>query len=170
MRGIITMLLLVHSMKKLDFSALMTVYVEGNLENAQDLWPDESVGRQLQLAEEAFADYLRYEFFPVPGAIYCIWQENGCYCSALRLEPYRDGWLLEALETAPEYRRQGFALKLVQNVLRLPGYAVVYSHVHKKNTRSLALHKKCGFSIISRQATYIDGSINDRAFTLRYVR
>lgn len=160
------MLLVADSMKELNFPQLMQVYLEGNLENAEDQWPEESEGRRLQLAEESFRQYLQDDFFRIPGAVYFIWQENGVYVSALRLEPYRDGWLLEALETAPEHRRKGYAEKLMRQVLEQEGYAIVYSHVHKKNVPSLKLHEKCGFRRISEQAAYIDGSVNSHACTM----
>lgn len=161
------MLLTATSMAELDFPALMEVYLEGNLENGADRWPGESQWRQLQLAEEAFRDYLRQDFFSVPGAVYCLWQEGNRYVSALRLEPYKDGLLLEALETRPDARRRGYAGMLIREVQsRVAG--TLYSHVHKGNAASLAVHRQCGFRRISEIAVYIDGSVNDRCCTLRY--
>ncbi len=161
------MLTAVKTMKELDFPALMEIYVEGNRENGADLWPEEPVPRQLQLAEEGFRDYLKNDFFLTPGAAYYLWQAEGCYVSALRLEPYKDGLLLEALETRPEFRRRGYAEALLRAVqLRVPGK--IYSHIHKKNAPSLAVHEKCGFRRICERAAYIDGSVNDRACTMCY--
>lgn len=162
------MLLRANSIRELDFPKLMEIYIEGNLENGADRWPEEPAPRQLQLAEEAFRDYLSRDFFSVSGAVYYIWQEGGAYVSALRLEPYKDGVLLEALETRPQLRRKGYGQALVRAVLnQVPGK--IYSHVHKRNTASLGLHEKCGFLRISEQAAYIDGSVNDRCCTLRYM-
>lgn len=153
------MLLIVGALRELDFSALMDVYIEGNLEKAED-------GISLLEAEQDFYLYLQEVFFATPGAVYCIWQECGQYVSALRLEPYRDGWLLEALETAPEQRRKGFAEKLMRAVLALHPNRRVYSHVGKRNVASMGVHEKCGFRRILEHAVYIDGSVNDRACTL----
>ncbi len=161
------MLTVAKNMKELDFLGLMEIYIEGNRENGADLFPEEPAPRQLQLAEEDFRDYLRHDFFRVPGAVYYIWQERGISVSALRLEPYQDGLLLEALETRPDCRRRGYAERLLRAVLaRVEGK--VYSHVHKKNVPSLAIHEKCGFRRISEMATYVDGSVNDRCCTLCY--
>ena len=87
------------------------------------------------------------------------------------MEPYRDGLLLEALETAPGWRRMGYAVRLIQAVqqmLEQQGSVRIYSHVSKKNTASLKTHLRCGFEIYLDYAAYIDGSVNRRAHTLRY--
>ena len=101
------------------------------------------------------------------GSVYAIWVEKDVYVSALRLEPYEDGLLLEALETAPAYRRKGYAEKLMRAVqMEFP--QKIYSHVSKKNTASLAVHKKCGFRQVLDYAKYIDGSVVRNAVTLCY--
>ena len=82
-----------------------------------------------------------------------------------------DGLLLEALETAPGWRRMGYAVRLIQAVqqmLEQQGSVRIYSHVSKKNTASLKTHLRCGFEIYLDHAAYIDGSVNRRAYTLRY--
>lgn len=160
------MLIVVKNMRELNFSALMEIYVEGNLENGQDQWPEETPERKLFLAEEAFQQYLWEIFFPTPGALYAVWCVEGRYVSALRLEPYRDGLLMEALETAPEHRRKGYASALLEAVLDQLVPGKLYSHVSKRNLPSLRTHEKMGFQRISEQAVYIDGSVNDRCCTL----
>ena len=106
------MLLIAKSLEELDFSALMDIYIEGNREKAEEY----GSGGLLQ-AEREFYDYLREDFFRQPRAFYGIWMAGGKYVSALRLEPYKDGWLLEALETAPECRKRGYGKALVSAVL-----------------------------------------------------
>ena len=162
------MLIVAQKMKELSFGKLMEVYREGNLENGQENWPDEPAYRQIALAEQDFYQYLSEIFFRTSGAAYLIWEEQGKYISALRLEPYRDGLLLEALETLPEMRKRGFAEKLVKAALEYAGDIAVYSHVSKKNAASLRTHEKCGFEKILDYAVYADGSVNDRCCTLRY--
>ena len=160
------MLYIARSLRELDFSRLMAVYAEGNAENAEDLYPEMSAGERLLRAEQDFYQYLREGFFPVQNAYYALWVEDGEYVSALRIEPYKDGVLLEALETHPEKRRRGFAEKLVKAVLA--GERKVYSHVGKRNVPSLRVHEKCGFQRISERAVYIDGSVNGKCCTLCY--
>lgn len=159
------MLHLVKSMKELDFAALMDVYVAGNRENGFINYPDESESRQLFLAEQDFHQYLRECFFPTEGAFYALWVLSGKYVSALRMEPYRDGLLLAALETMPQYRRRGFATALLQEILGLYGDQKIYSHVHKGNTASRKTHQKCGFRIVLDHAVYADGSVLQNSYT-----
>lgn len=160
------MLHIARSMAQLNFSRLMDVYIEGNRENAADLYPDLPEGQGLLQAEQDFYQYLRQVFFAVPGAYYAILRENGEYVSALRIEPYKDGVLLAALETAPCHRNKGHAEQLVRAVLSKE--KKVYSHVSKNNGASLRVHEKCGFARIWEQAVYIDGSVNGKCCTLCY--
>ena len=148
----------------------MAVYEEGNRENAQDFFPELSGSEQMLRAEQEFYQYLKEDFFKTPKAMYCIWEVEGIYVSALRLEPYRDGLLLEALETMPGKRGRGYASVLVKAVQRLPELAgrKIYSHVGKRNEPSLRTHRACGFEITSDRAVYVDGSVNDRCYTLCY--
>lgn len=165
------MLKWIDRLEKLNFSALMAVYVEGNRENAALLYPDLSEAQQLLRAEQDFYAYLSDTFFHTSGARYAVWEENGTYVSALRLEPYRDGLLLEALETLPQRRRQGYAAALitaVQACLAGEGSGKLYSHVNRRNQASLAVHRRCGFQKVLEFASYIDGSVNSRAVTLMW--
>lgn len=92
-------------------------------------------------------------------------KKNGEYISALRLEPYRDGLLLEALETKPVYRKMGYASTLMEAVKRVVSKKI-YSHVGKWNTASLAIHEKCGFQRILEYVTYADGSVSEKSCTM----
>lgn len=165
------MLVVVNRLKDLSFSDLMEVYLDANRERGLTLAPEEPEARRIALAEQDFYCYLRDCFFSRPEARYCIWEENKRYVSALRLEAYRDGLLLEALETVPNQRRRGYAGRLIQSVQRLleqQGTVLLYSHVDKRNKPSLKTHFRCGFEAYLDCASYIDGSVNDRAYTLRY--
>ena len=159
------MLYLANRFHKLNFGQLMAVYAEGNLENAREFFSHLPQSQWLMQAEQAFYQYLTESFFPTPGAVYAIWEEQGEYVSALRLEPYEDGLLLEALETAPGHRRKGYGEMLMRAVLaEFPGK--IYSHVAKRNAPSLAIHQKCGFVQVLDYARYIDGSVSRTAITL----
>ena len=156
------MLKIAKSMNEFPFSDLMEIYIEGNKEKAEQYGPG-----GLLRAEREFYDYLREDFFKTVGAFYCVWLESGRAVSALRLEPYLDGWLLEALETAPLYRRQGYAKALVLAVIDYLEGQTIYSHVSKSNKASLQTHLSCGFEKFLDYASYIDGSVSQRAYTLR---
>ena len=158
------MLRMFTSFRELDFSQLMEVYEESNRENGAENWPRESEGMQILLAEQDFRQYLREVFFSTPGAVYGVWVETGRYVSAMRLEPYRDGMLVEALETAPDSRGKGYAQALIRDfVSHYPGK--IYSHIHKKNTPSIRVHLKCGFRKIADNAIYVDGSFTQKSAT-----
>lgn len=157
------MLQIAKRLEELDFSALMDVYIEGNREKAEE-YGDGGLLR----AEQEFRDYLREDFFRQKDAFYAIWTVSGRYVSALRLEPYRDGWLLEALETAPNHRKQGYAKALIAEVLGMMGESAVYSHVSKRNEASLRTHYACGFQKHLDHVVYLDGSVTNRAVTLRF--
>ena len=165
------MLLVASSLHELSFPKLMEVYAESNRENGEDRYPGETPARRQALAEEDFRDYLSQVFFTAENARYFILEEAERYVSALRLEPYEDGMLLEALETAPEFRKRGYAAALIkktQEYLKVQGSVRLYSHVSRSNAASLRTHEKCGFRQILDYGRYIDGSINRRTVTLLY--
>ncbi len=153
------MLFIAERLTDLNFRQLMDVYEEGNLENAAEFYPNESRSQWMLLAQQSFYQYLRECFFTTPRACYAVWVEDGRYVSALRLEPYKDGLLLAALETAPQQRRKGYAERLIRAVLERYGHERIYSHVGKRNTASLRTHEKCGFHRILEHAVYADGSV-----------
>ncbi len=161
------MLQYAENMGALRFSALMAVYAEGNQENGREFWPEEPEAREIALAEQDFCNYLQQVFFKTPGAVYAIWEVDGAYVSAMRLEPYQDGLLLEALETAPGLRRRGYAKALMQAVLAGRENTPIYSHVGKRNVPSQRTHESCGFTRILDYAVYADGSVNQRTYTYK---
>ncbi|MBP3659971.1 MAG: GNAT family N-acetyltransferase [Oscillospiraceae bacterium] len=161
------MLICVRTFQELDFDALMQVYQEGNRENGEDLYPEETPERQMELALRDFGNYLRHDFFSNKDARYWIWSEDGVYLSALRLEPYEDGLLLEALETHPEYRCRGYAKKLICAVMKqLPAGTRVYSNISKRNTPSLVTHRACGFYKLLDYSVDTDGEQYDHQVTM----
>ena len=124
-------------------------------------WDDSSQTRIPPLSDGAI--------FTKPGAVYAVWEVDGNYVSALRLEPYWDGLLLEALETRPEERKKGYAvtrIRAVQDWLRKQGGFKVYSHVSKRNTPSLKTHEQCGFCRFMEHTVWLDGSVNSNAYTM----
>ena len=160
------MLRIFWKLKDLVFSQLMQIYEEGNRENAMEFWPELEDNMRMIRAEQEFYQYLKQVFFPAEQACYCVWEENGKYVSALRLEPYRDGLLLEALETEPSHRRKGYASMLIRAVQKQFPQKKIYSHVAKRNIASLRTHESCGFQRIAENAVYADGSVTSRSCTL----
>lgn len=166
------MLKIFREFRGIEFGKLMGVYAQSNQENAEVFYPGEEPGAAVLRAEQDFLTYLREAFFCTDGAFYAVWEEDGTYISALRLEPYKDGLLLEALETAPQHRQKGYAAALLKSVLtylEALGGSSVYSHVGKRNIASLKTHDTCGFQRILEHAVYIDGSVHSNSCTYRYV-
>lgn len=162
------MLLLCDRLSQIRFGQLMQVYAEGAAENGADSYPYLSTNEQILRAEQDFFAYLQSGFFTQPGDLYCIWEEQGQYVSALRLQQYQDGLLLEALETHPAHRHRGYAQKLILSVFDELKPNRVYSHIGHKNMPSQATHHACGFRKISDSARYADGSVNSRCGTYLY--
>lgn len=162
------MLILFDSLAEIDFRQLMDVYEEGNRKSGQENYPKQPENLQILYAEQDFYAYLEL-FFQEPSAQYAIWIADGRYAAALRLERYNDGLLINALETAPQLRKQGFAKNLILSVLddlRCRGSGVLYSHVMKNNIPSLHVHRSCGFCMQSDQAVYLDGTVRFDSCTL----
>ncbi len=121
--------------------------------------------------ETEFYNYLRGCFFDTNDGVYCLWEEEGVYVSALRLEPYKDAMILAGLETAPNYRCRGFATLLVTEVLDWldkQHILKVYSHIHRSNQPSVSVHLRCGFRKVNDCAVFLDGSASSKFGTYLY--
>ena len=113
-----------------------------------------------------FYGFLSEDFFS--GGICCIWEEKGRYVSALRLQRWLDGWLLEGLQTHRDHRGKGYAKQLIAESLEALKIEKVYSHIRRDNTPSIAAHTSCGFQRILDYATYLDGSVHRHSDTYLY--
>lgn len=163
------MLKIVKSVNELNTEQVFSVYRESIRKNGQDFYRNFSEDQQVILAEEDLLAYLRDDFFRQKDAFMAIWVVDGVYKSVLRIEPYRNGVLLHALETASDSRKKGYAFCLISAVLehlRQAKCVAVYSHINKRNYPSLHLHKKCGFLQVSDTAAYIDGTVTQNSCTM----
>ena len=154
------MLTVAKRMGQLHFGSLMTVYAESNRANGEEFYPHLPPEQQILQAEQDFYAYLRTGFFTEPEDCYCIWEEQGRYLAALRLQRYQDGMLLEALETHPDYRCMGYAKELIRQVLEAVECNKIYVHISRRNAPSIAVHTACGFRKILDHGVYADGSVN----------
>ena len=145
------MLILAKRMPQLRFSDLASLYEADTLQAEQDLYA-----------------YLQEDLFP--RGLCCIWEENGRYVSALRLQAWRDGYLLEGLQTHRDHRRKGYAKALVLASLEKANVEKVYVHIQRQNAASIALHTACGFHKILPYATYLDGSVYYTSDTYLYAK
>ena len=147
------------SVRELNIGLLIDVY-------AQSLFDGVQTGLARLQRERDFLDDL-HAFFHCDGAQIYVWEQEGNYCSALRLEPYRDGFLISCLETDPGQRRAGYGSLLLSSVIKKVDKPV-YVHIEKRNRASIALHTRCGFVQISDHAVYVDGSVYQSSCTMRF--
>jgi RimJ/RimL family protein N-acetyltransferase len=155
------------SMHQLAFGQLMEVYSQSNQESGAALWPEEPAGVQLANAEQEMYAYLREVFFPAGGRVWYLCRDSR-YVSALRLESWRNGLLLTALETSPAHRGKGYAKELISGVQAKLGAVKIYSHISKENAPSIAVHEACGFSKIYDYAVLLDSSVDRKFATYLY--
>lgn len=113
------MLLKITDGQALDERKLMDVYAESNLENTDFFCPEEpDKEAAVRMVESGFLDFLKKEFFKEPEAICWVLEEDGVWVSALRTCKIPEGpYYLEALETRPDRRRQGYGVRLLSEVL-----------------------------------------------------
>ena len=163
------MLQIAEAYSELDLSAVDRIYGEFLIESARENYPDAGKDYGIALAREDFHSYLRDFFRDGEKAFYAFWVVDGVCVSALRMEGYRDGLLIEALETQPDMRCKGYASLLLRAAAAYADekyHLPIYAHVGKKNNASLAVHRKCGFETILDHAEYIDGTVTQRAVTV----
>ena len=165
------MVTFIHKLVNCDFAALCAVYAQSlESDRARD-YPLLDAREGALLAEQDFYQYLSQVFFKTPGAVLLVYSVQGIYVSALRLEPYKDGFVLSALETCPEYRRNGFALSLVHSAVTFcdqNGIHKLYAHIQKKNIASEKLHLSAGFALLGDGATLLDGAYSSQYTTYCY--
>ena len=121
---------------------LFAVYAEsmadlsGNFDSADEM-------------RDSYEVFLR-EFIREPGQLLLVETEGPEWRSALRAIEYRPGvWFIEAVETAPDRRGQGFGRRLLTHAserLVSLGAKRIECIIHPDNTASQRLHAACGFA------------------------
>lgn len=157
------MLLITQDLEYICYSELMRVYEQSNIKHGASKYSRFSSAEQLLSAEQDLYDYLK--FVLVSGGWFAAWITSDGYKSALRLEPFKDGYLITALETAQDDRGRGYADALLHNVVSKFSTVKVYAHIYSNNQISIHLHVKNGFVRIKNYAEFIDGSVTTDAYT-----
>ena len=105
--------------------------------------------KTIREAEQYYVEKFLGRFMSGNETTYYVWEENDEWVSALRLTKLDDHYFLEALETAPEQRRKGYASQLIQTLIQKleDKHVIIRSKVRKTNIASLRTHQKCGFVI-----------------------
>lgn len=160
------MLLITQRIEDISYAQLMCVYEETNRKHGALRYSRSTPVEQLIFAEQDLYSYLRQAL--EEGAWFSAWVEEGNFMSALRLEPYHDGFLITALESAPTHRRKGYANALLQAVAGTFETEKIYSHVFADNAISIRLHEKNAFVRVMDSAVLLDGTLTCDAYTYMY--
>ena len=153
------MLLTFKDMSKEDMHRMIhSVYSESSYELAKK--EHKTIGEAEQYYVEKFLD----KFKSRNETTYYVWEVNGEWVSALRLIKLEDFYFMEALETAPEHRRKGYASQLIQILTQQleVEHVIIRSKVRKINIASLLTHQKCGFVIEEEKEEYFYGMLYKR--------
>ena len=160
------MIIVADTLRKLDFSKLKVLYAQdverARRQNYRKLLPDEGT----LCAQRDYLCYLDEVFFSQHDARMFVVEEGEEYITAVCFEPYKDGLLLNSLFTAPDFRRKGYAFKLLKFALDELPQLPVYAHVYNGNQASAKLHEKLGFSCLYNYAHLLDGSVRSDYLTL----
>lgn len=168
------MLYKITSSDQINKRKLMDLYYEGNLENTDYFYPEISDKKQaLEKVEKDFLHFIDTVFFSSTGNSYWVLEEQGVWISALRINKVDNTlYYLEALETHPNFRRQGYASSLLNRVieeLKKQGPFKLCDCVSKKNTASVETHRKCGFTIVSDAGiNYLSGEADESEYGMQY--
>ena len=158
------MLLLLQHPGEIDIPQFMKTCREANIEKGKRDYPYFSAYDQLQIVEDHLTEYLIESMRE--GTLRCaVWAPEGKYKAVLRLEKYRDGYLIAGLATAVNERHKGYASALLHSLLAALPHTVFYSHIEDGNFISVRLHEKCGFVKIRDTAVFIDGTVSAHAAT-----
>ena len=164
------MLKIISSSAQLHYGEIMQVYEQSIQNSGKENYPHLDENQQILEAEQDFYAFLK-AFLSEEHSQCMVWVLDGKYASILRVEPYRDGALIEGLETAISSRRKGFAKELLSATIQYlleNGYRKIYSHIHKDNLPSVKTHLSCGFLLVSEHSAYIDGSVDHNSLTYLY--
>ena len=112
------MLLKITRFEDIDTRRLMDIYAESNFENTDYFFPDEKDKKKaVKMVEEGFLDFLKNDYFTHPESVYYVYEENGVWISAARVfHALQDLYYLGGLETRPDFRRKGYAKKLILGI------------------------------------------------------
>lgn len=151
-------IVITNDIDRIDFEKLMDIYEESNCENIQkaykiadgldDFYEKEKI---YKIYKDSYISYLKNEFLANKENYLVILKDKDVYLSGLRLHYRKDYYLIEALETNPNFRNKGYGERLMSEVLKAFPYKTVFrSEVAISNEKSLGLHKKLGFKIIEK--------------------
>ena len=115
-------------------------------------------------------------FFKMKMGFAMFRKKRGIWISALRIHCIDNNlYYLEAFETHPEYRKKGYAEKLINAIvdtLKENEFFEIRSYTSIKNRASRKTYKKCGFTELEGKPfdyttqEYVDNAV---AFSYKYI-
>ncbi len=154
----------------INISAFKHLYREQLLKMQRCSYPNlDDIEGALSAEQDFYYDL--NSFFRMNGSFIAVWQENKRYVSALKIEKFKDGFLISGFETDPDFRNTGFGSSLLKSVLMYISDSNdlrIYSHIKKNNVASLCVHQKCGFQIHCDYAEFLDGTVSNDSYTMIY--
>lgn len=151
---------IIKDFRKLNMRSLLQVYEEEIQKQGAENYPQMDDNLRILESEQDTYSYFKL-FLSQSGSLCCIWNMEGEYVSALRVEHYLDGVLITGLATCPKYQKKGYAYKLMDSTIKYLhecGTIKIYSHIRKDNIPSIKVHEKCGFVRIKDTASFLDRS------------
>lgn len=168
------MLIEVKELSDKEAILLMSIYQESNKKNISCFFPEIQNDEQgLKMVEESYTKWLRDDFLKNKNTFCYVWEEDNVWISSLRFHCIDSKvYFIEALETHPEYRRKGYAEKLINSIiegLKENGDFDIYSYTSITNIASQKTHKRCGFLIVEEKPfDYITQEYVDNAVGFLY--
>ena len=140
----------------IDLERLMDIYEESNWENLSMVKSDNKdisdKNILYQKVRTSYKSYIQNEFLKNGNNYLAILKDEKNYLAALRIYDEDDFYLIEALETKPEYRRCGYGENLLREAFSFfEKGREIRSEVSLTNKKRLDLHKKLGFKIIEKR-------------------
>lgn len=131
---------------------LYAIYTESMQENLQN--------GQYRNMQEMLCDYEVFlkDFTAKPNQLVIVENQNDVWVSALRaIETKPSHWHIEAVETRPDSRQQGYGKKLLKHTLEYltkRGMKSADCSIAKSNIASKKLHTHCGFVCTNQSPNY----------------
>lgn len=156
-----------------ELKKLLYIYEESNNEFLKKNYINK-YSSEIEAQNTLISDYNKFlkEFQSDQKRYICVWEEQGVYRSGLRLINLGNGiWFLEALETSPNDRNNGYGKLLLNSIIE---YLKTYDAkkleclIGSTNIASQRTHESCGFIRTNLSPIDWDGAICKTAIKYIY--
>lgn len=156
----------IRDISELTVSRLFSLYSE----SMSDLQKHFSSAAEMAQSYAAFLT----EFVSSPDRLILIEEANGEWVSGLRaIQSAKGQWFLEAVETKPDCRKQGYGKMLLTDTishLNTMGMYQITCQISKGNIPSQRLHSAVGFTATNEPSVDPWGNTDERTILYKYCR